>query len=477
MSRPAASAAAPEVRGSGRPVRARSAAPVQHRIRQGYRTRIAAWVLLGLFFGGTAAWSAVSGEAAAVFLMVLLAGLMLAAGIGPRLAVSGVSVQRQLTAGPVRHGEALSSTISLQFSWVFPFIWMTVREEIVHESASAAEGRLSFTSLPFLLTRRQLELANEAPARRGVYRFSSITVTAGDIFGLTAVSRTIVSTGESVVWPAVLQATGGFAVSAGTEAADAGSVLHLSSLKAAEPSESLLTASRKLPGAGQESRPYRTGDPLRAIDWRSAAKGRPLQIKQLALDDEAEAVIVLDTSAESYGGDGRWFDYAAAYAALAVEEAASQGAAVRLVIGPQVPDTAAEGHAERGGSTLRIGPRADIEPLLHALAKAHFENKVALSEWNGVEAKLQLPVMNRPMMMYITGENNAGDRLIELAGKLDRLGMSLKAYVICGGLSSAVAKSETERIERMIERLGIVPERLTVPDSFPRTPVMKGDAS
>lgn len=417
-----------------------------------YRTRIGAWVLLAAAFAGSVAAAATTGGAIPVFLSVVLGGVMLLSGAGPRMALSGIQAERALPAVPVRDGEQLPVRLKLSPAWPFPFVWLAVSEDIVNVSVPAEEGSLPVRISPIPIASRVMEWGYAIPVRRGVYRFSAVEVAAGDLFGLTAVRRTIPCPGEAAVWPALLRADSSSFAGMAVRKKDGSALRIVSIAPEAEPAEDAWRASaRKLPGKGPDSRPYAAGDPVRAIDWRSAAKGRGLRTKVQGLEREADAVVVLDTSAEAYAGDSRLFDAAAAWAALMIDRAAAAGASVSLIAGGQ----SVSGSELRppGGSSapaiVRSGSFAGIEPLLQRLAEWKADGQGAILEPDG--AWRSAAAAGGSVLVCITGEGQTDERLKELAGAMAGSGAELQACVVSRE-PEAWAKRERQR---SMERFGI----------------------
>ncbi|QAY67068.1 DUF58 domain-containing protein [Paenibacillus protaetiae] len=221
---------------------------------------------------------------------------------------------------------------------------------------------------------------------------------------------------------------------------------------------------QRQPGIGPESRTYRAGDPMRAVDWKSAAKGRGLQTKLYPQEEPAETVIVLDTAAEAYDGSWRLFDAAAAWASLAAEQAAAKGGAVRLMVTQQAAGSSSPNMDAAGG--MLVKPSGDIAPLMDFLAE------VSWTAGNPQTAKL-LPdrlehgLHNRSGVLLFTGDWRNGERLEQLAGSASAAGITVKIAAIGDQLIPSYAMRERQR---MLEKLGLMLVWLPVPAAIAPLP-------
>ena len=76
-------------------------------------------------------------------------------------------------------------------------------------------------------------------------------------------------------------------------------------------------------------RDYTPGDDLRRINWKTSARAGTLIVRETAMEGVQRCVVVLDTFADGYDGDG--FERAVTAAASVVAAASSVGIATRLV--------------------------------------------------------------------------------------------------------------------------------------------------
>lgn len=238
----------------------------------------------------------------------------------------GLKLERVFEAGS-GPGELL---VRLRFSGrrVPPFLIVQVREQL--ENESAADKRplvLTCWKLPWLSGEWSVLYTLDGLGR-GRYRFTPATVSVTDPFGLVC---GLLRAGSADVFTVLPQPEGRFeAFTTGTKEQP---LPHTRGVVGEEGGKPDIRA-----GAGLLSRPYRSGDPLRRIDWRQAAKGRGLQTRQDERASSPAVVLVLDLEEKHFldgqskprkGADGA-LDACAGAAAQSLREAAEGRCSMQL---------------------------------------------------------------------------------------------------------------------------------------------------
>lgn len=199
--------------------------------------------------------------------------------------------------------------------------------------------------------------------RRGVFAADGFDVTAMDPLGVFAFTRHIPSEGELVVYP-MPQA------------------LRSTALTGTERYGWQEFTSRLLRGSSVDPdgvRPYVPGDSMRRIHWRQTARTGKLNVIEFEEALASNLVIALDVEEESDGDEevDTAFEYVVRMAASLAQEAANQGASVRLMLPVQMvsEQTSLNAAAEegRGQSHLLL--------ILDALARVEANVKVPLRQW------------------------------------------------------------------------------------------------
>jgi|GEM_PF-2772116 len=281
---------------------------------------------------GASLWLPHDGSAAVWLAWTTLTGLLLCSLL-PAVALQRTTVRRELAQSRIVSGEPVVVRLTVRTPLLLPFVWVTVREELIAEARAdatiVASRRLL---LPWLRREWQMEYTlTDLP--RGVYRWRSTELNAGDLLGagerrlrVSAPSCLHVAPTRSV---SVAGRMGGSADGAG--ASEETSLLRLRASQA---------------GPGIERRPYRSGDALRHLDWRAAAKGGEWLTRLEPVEAPEPLRILLDRRGERSPAGQRLLD-AAAELALAAAEAESDRGAELLVDGLTVARAGAEaGYAQ-----------------------------------------------------------------------------------------------------------------------------------
>ena len=169
-----------------------------------------------------------------------------------------------------------------------------------------------------------------------------MTVSMGDMLGLTTRTVTVECAGRAVVKPA---APSGERLGAlpGFEAEQTRQGMQPVSSFGGQ----MMSAASRLrrDGAGPELRSYVPGDSLRRVDWRAMARGLGMQTRMNEAEEAGTVIVLLDVSAAAYGRDRRLFDANAGRALAILEQAEREGKRMRLLT-----NAVAEGAVHDGGS-------------------------------------------------------------------------------------------------------------------------------
>ncbi|HEX7057752.1 MAG TPA: DUF58 domain-containing protein [Bacilli bacterium] len=185
--------------------------------------------------------------------------------------------------------------------------------------------RSLFTLMPFTMIRRRHRIVC---LRRGVYRLATVSLTVGDLFGLSRQSRTIPLDAELFVYPQLLPLA-----------------------QIPLPSHSWLgeVLARRFvapdPFLTAGVREYQSGDPLRMMHWKSFARTNVPHVRQLDFTADHRLLLYLNVDAEWQAKttplDPERIERGIMYAASIAHFTVSQGLATGFVCNGQ--DTAAPG--------------------------------------------------------------------------------------------------------------------------------------
>jgi uncharacterized protein (DUF58 family) len=240
-------------------------------------------LLLGIAALGVAAALRSEAMAFAAIVVLLLAGLAWYTG---RHILDRVEYSRSLSRRVVSWGgEVELSTAVANRKWL-PLMWLRVRDD--WPSAVQPLGFTLDASHQFrtgiltqaLSVRWYQRVRRHYPAQclqRGVHSFGPARLQAGDPFGLTTNIVELDTRDEVIVLPKVLRLP--------PEA-----VAHGRPLAGAPSRTSLVRDPASLIGI----RPYRAGDPLKAVNWRATARMSDLHVNEFEPCAEAEVLILLN---------------------------------------------------------------------------------------------------------------------------------------------------------------------------------------
>jgi uncharacterized protein (DUF58 family) len=232
--------------------------------------------------------AALLGSAALVFATLAGAALAALVVVSRRRVFESFSFERTPAQRVIAWGGRLDVTMSFSNAKLLPLVWMRVRDEwplgleprgfALKASAVHANQSLSQTiSLRWYeRVRRHYQVRC---LQRGLHRFGPVELEAGDPFGIAGVVRTLPAREEIVVLPRVLDVPG-LELLTGRPLVD-------------EPALRSLTTD---PTALRGTRPYLTGDALRAVNWRATARTGTLHANEFDPTTLTAVRLLLDVS-------------------------------------------------------------------------------------------------------------------------------------------------------------------------------------
>jgi len=240
-------------------------------------------LLLGIAALGVAALLQSEAMAFAAIVVLLLAGLAWYTG---RHILDRVEYSRSLSRRVISWGgEVELSTAVANRKWL-PLMWLRVQDGWPNAvtplgfALDATHTPSTGTLAQALSVRWYQRVRRHYPGlclERGVHSFGPARLQAGDPFGLTTIIQELRTRDEIVVLPKIL--------SLPPEA-----LAHGRPLAGAPSRTSLLRDPASLIGI----RPYRAGDPWKAVNWRATARTSELQINEFDHCAEAEVLILLN---------------------------------------------------------------------------------------------------------------------------------------------------------------------------------------
>ncbi|WP_337103691.1 DUF58 domain-containing protein [Paenibacillus sp. YIM B09110] len=418
-----------------------------------YRTKWWLWCLIAVGWGCSVAAVMIRGGAVEWFMAAVLTMISLISGLMPALAAAGLSAVRSVDGVMLRDGGEAGVRLSIARRAAIPFIWVAVREEIAN-AYTMKESRVVYGAVFIPLMEKDKELAYKLRRlRRGSHSFAPMSVTVGDWLGLTAITKQVDCHSEAItVLPAL-------------PALEQIDEADRAAQKAAEGSEAVYTgtgrdsganaredrtAIAKTAGIGPDSRPYRAGDSLRHMDWRSAARGRGLQTKLHSQETPVGTCIVLDTCAAGYDGNDRLFDACAGWAALAAEQTAVTGAQVTLLM-----------QHGAGVSAVRSGLEGDgltrVSELLLAMSRAKCDSGESIAALLLLEEQL---IERDGAMLAFTGDWRSGKQWGDLAAYAASKSCRLELFI---AVQSAVPTFAMREQQKWLESSGVKVTWLHIP--------------
>lgn len=207
-----------------------------------------------------------------------------------------LSCQRQLSPSRVPAGQPVRVTV-----WIQNVARLPTGLLLAEDSAPYLLG----TRARFVLDRierggsRELHYTVRSDVR-GKFTLGPLRLRVADTFGLVELSRSFSSRSTLIVSPRVIQLPG-----------------------TARPASWLGDGegrSKAAPGAGEDDpapRPYRQGDELRRVHWRSTARYGELMVRREEQQWRNRAVLLLDTRRGSHAGSGQTSSFEVAVSAAA----------------------------------------------------------------------------------------------------------------------------------------------------------------
>ncbi|MDQ1649221.1 MAG: hypothetical protein QOG60_1278 [Frankiaceae bacterium] len=257
------------------------------------------------------------------------------------------------------------------------------------------------------------------PPHRGEYELGPLSVRLCDPFGFCELPRTFTTIDRLLVTPEIVtlprvDPTGRWTSGSAARGSGAGS-------------------------SGEDdlgTRPYRLGDELRRVHWRTTARIGELSVRREEQPRQGSVLLVLDVRPASWptshaGDDG--FETAVSVAASIASALAASGTGVRLVTlhGEQIAAVAAGRWSSATDLSRLLDRLATLEPTDGALAGRGHPSRPVLStggsgdalvavlgRWKAADAAL-LPVSNAgPGLALFVGSaaGDSGDRVLAAAG-------------------------------------------------------------
>jgi uncharacterized protein (DUF58 family) len=270
-----------------------------------------------------------------LFSTLLLALASGASFLSFRYCLHGIVYRRRLKDGHIFCGEETDLTIQVTNAKPFPLSWLLIRDRfppglvlIVDDVAGDGQRETSPPDLRDMLVLRRYERSQRTYRvrghRRGVYTFGSVTVTAGNLFGLEHKSTRLGSVDHLVVYPKVVP----------VERLD---------LPFERPAGRVRARRRIVedPLRLASVREYVPGDSIRYIHWKNTARRHQLQTK--VFDPEASRVLTLfadlQTSHDPYRTVSEYLELVVSSAASIAVHALDKRQAVGLCVNGGPPET------------------------------------------------------------------------------------------------------------------------------------------
>ena len=240
-------------------------------------------LLLGVAALGVAALLRSEAMAFAAIVVVLLAALAWYTG---RHILDRVDYSRSLSRRVVSWGAEVELSIAVSNRKWLPLMWLRVQDDwpsavrplgFTLEASHKSRTRVLAQALSVRWYQRVRRHYPGLCVERGVHSFGPARLQAGDPFGLTTKLLELETRDDVIVLPKILRLP--------PEA-----VAHGRPLPGAPSRASLMRDPASLIGI----RPYRTGDPLKAINWRATARTAGLQTNEFEPSAEAEVLILLN---------------------------------------------------------------------------------------------------------------------------------------------------------------------------------------
>ena len=237
------------------------------------------WVLFGL----TLCFFMAAANTMAGWLYVLSGlnfALLLLAAIFPQQGLKGLEFKRS-PIYPIHAEESLSLAVEISHRSQQPKGWLLVQDQLPESWGRPSQGIIDGIAPQETYTWQY----QVTPQHRGVFRWQTLTIRTGAPLGLFWSRRQQQLPAEAIVYPVVLPLT------------------HCPIFDDLGPSsrqlsQQVLVNQTGNDGSTRSLRPYRWGDPMRLVHWRSSARHNELRIRELEVQGGSETfVIALDTQA------------------------------------------------------------------------------------------------------------------------------------------------------------------------------------
>jgi uncharacterized protein (DUF58 family) len=215
----------------------------------------------------------------ALTLIYLIVGALAAGMWWGRRALAQVGIRRRF-AGHAFLGEPIKIDLRVQNQGWLPVPWLELRETL----PVALVGPNNFQTVTNLAPRAEAHFEYILQARkRGYYAIGPLSISTGDILGLSNSLQAAVPAEALVVYPKIIPFTSMDIPSQSPQ----GTLRHTLPLF-------------EDPTRAFGKRGYASGDSLRRIDWKSSASSGQLQVKQFEPSIALETFVVLNLNAEDY---------------------------------------------------------------------------------------------------------------------------------------------------------------------------------
>ena len=249
----------------------------------------------------------------------VLAALVLVSALSVRARVASLSATRRNSPEVISVGERTHVQVQVTNA-----AWLRSSPQLWRDLTPRGFEPRPFEVLPSLgargeaTARHRLDYSLEA-RERGSFSIGPLVVERSDPFGLTMHERLVGDAAPLTVLPRITPLEG--AVSGRTSIADTA----VPAWKTGHGHDDVI------------ARDYRAGDALRHVHWRATAHRGELMVRQEQSQDEARAVVLLDTRRESYPSAAA-FEWAVEYAASLLVHLADTGVGAALMETVPAPD-------------------------------------------------------------------------------------------------------------------------------------------
>jgi uncharacterized protein (DUF58 family) len=295
-------------------------------------------------------WAAWVGYSALVVLLGLALSAALVTKVWSRLCLKGLTAERRLSQRRVFPGDEVVLTLRVTNRKILPLPWVEVQDKIpaslTPASAPEEPGMVTLSrSTPLLWYSAASFTEKLNSSARGFYPLGPLSVTSGDIFGLSPRSRQQAGIDHLIVYPR-------------TYALANLSIPSVSFLGEAKSELKLFDDPSRLMGV----REYEPGDSPRRIHWKASARSQSLQVKlyESTTDLKVDVFLAIDTFAERPAED---LELGISAAASVSRHLIEKDVQTGFYVNTKLADT---------HSPARIAPGSGIDHLagiLEALAK------------------------------------------------------------------------------------------------------------